>query len=285
MELYNDDCLKVLATIPDESVDCVVTDCPYHIQTGGCTNDAVKIGRYTEGGGYLMATPRKDEHGNKYYKDTKHISLCGILNDSDPKTYTKDGKLFKHNDIQFSEWLPEVYRVLKPGTHCYIMINPRNLKDLWQDAENVGFVFQNLIVWDKGNQTPNKYYMNAYELILMLRKGRARNINNLGTKNILRIPNIVRTKAHPTEKPVELMQVLVENSTNENDIVMDLFMGVGGVGVACKRTKRHFIGIEIDERYFRIAEQRINENEPINEPKIEPIPEPIKTEIFQYSLF
>jgi site-specific DNA-methyltransferase (adenine-specific) len=50
----------------------------------------------------------------------------------------------------------------------------------------------------------------------------------LGTKNILRIPNIVRTKLHPTEKPVELMQVLVENSTNENDIVMDLFMGVGG---------------------------------------------------------
>ena len=90
----------------------------------------------------------------------------------------------------------------------------------------------------------------------------------MGTKNILRIPNIVRTKAHPTEKPVELMQVLVENSTNENDLVMDLFMGVGGVGVACKRTKRHFIGIEIDEKYFRIAEQRINENEPIKEPKI-----------------
>lgn len=55
--------------------------------------------------------------------------------------------------------------------------------------------------------------------------------------------------------------------------------------MACKRTRRHFIGIEIDERYFRIAEQRINGNEPINEPKIEPIPEPIKTEIFQYSLF
>ena len=59
--------------------------------------------------------------------------------------------------------------------------------------------------------------------------------------------------------------------------------------MACKRTRRHFIGIEIDERYFRIAEQRINGNEPINEPEIvqvkEPIPEPIKTEIFQYSLF
>ena len=228
MKLYNEDCLKILKDIESESIDCVVTDCPYHIVGGGCSNDAVKIGRYTEGGGYVMGTPKVDSHGNKYYSNSKHISLCGILNDADAKTYTKEGKLFKHNDIQFKEWLPEVYRVLKPGTHCYIMINPRNLKDLWQDAEDVGFVFQNLIVWDKGNQTPNKYYMNAYELILMLRKGRARNINNLGTKNILRIPNIVRTKAHPTEKPVEFMQVLVENSTNENDLVMDLFMGVGG---------------------------------------------------------
>ena len=279
--LYNEDCLEILKTIESESVDLVVTDCPYHIQTGGCTNDAVKIGRYTEGGGYLMATPRKDEHGNKFYKDTKHISLCGILNDSDPKTYTKDGKLFKHNDIQFSEWLPEVYRVLKPGTHCYIMINPRNLKDLWQDAEDVGFVFQNLLVWDKGNVTPNKYYLNSYELILMLRKGKAKNINNLGSKNILRVPNIIGCKLHPTEKPCELMKILVENSSEVDQVVLDPFMGVGGVGVACKRTKRHFIGIEIDEKYFRIAEQRINENEPINKP----IPAPIKTETFQYSLF
>ena len=232
MKLYNEDCLKILKDIESESIDCVVTDCPYHIVSGGCTNDAVKIAAYPNGvpGGILnKRQPKVDEHGNKYYKEgSKHISLCGILNDANQNTYAKEGKLFKHNDIKFSEWLPEVYRVLKPGTHCYIMINPRNLKCLWQDAEDAGFVFQNLIVWDKGNQTPNKYYMNAYELILMLRKGMARNINNLGTKNILRIPNIVRTKLHPTEKPVELMQVLVENSTNENDLVMDLFMGVGG---------------------------------------------------------
>lgn len=228
MKLYNEDCLKILKDIESESIDCVVTDCPYHIVGSKCSGDAVATEKREIGGGYYMATPKIDEHGNRFYTNTRHVSLCGILNDANGDTYLKDGKLFKHNDIQFSEWLPEVYRVLKPGTHCYIMINPRNLKDLWQDAEDVGFVFQNLIVWDKGNQTPNKYYMNAYELILMLRKGRARNINNLGTKNILRIHNIVRTKSHPTEKPVELMQVLVENSTNENDIVMDLFMGVGG---------------------------------------------------------
>lgn len=249
MKLYNEDCLEVLKTMPDKSIDLVVTDCPYHIVSGGCTKDPVKIGRYTE--------VRKDSHGNKYYKETKHVSLCGILNDADPATYTKQGKLFKHNDIKFSDWLPEIYRVLKDGTHCYIMINPRNLKDLQTDAENAGFIFQQLIVWDKGNQTPNKFYLNAYELILMLRKGKAKKINNMGTKNILRVPNILLTKKHPTEKPSSLMRILVENSSQPGEIVLDPFMGVGGVGVACMETGRNFIGIEIDEQYYNIARERI----------------------------
>ena len=214
--------------IPNKSIDLVITDCPYHIVQGGCTNDAVKIGRYT-------ATNNNAE-------------------------MTKRGKLFEHNDIEFSEWLPDVYRVLKDGTHCYIMINPRNIKELQQCAEDVGFVFQNILVWDKGNCTPNRYYLNSYELILMLRKGKARNINNMGTKNILRIPNITRKKLHPTEKPVGLFDVLISNSSSENEVVLDPFMGVGGAGISAKNLDRDFIGIELDENYFEIAKTRILTN-------------------------
>ena len=256
VELYNDDCMKVLRGIPDESIDLVVTDCPYHIVSGGCSNDAVKIREQALCGGMLRRF-RKDDHGNTFFTDTNHVSWPGVMNDADPTTYTKQGKLFKHNDIKFSEWLPEVYRVLKQDTHCYVMINARNLKDLQQDAENAGFIFQQLLVWDKGNNVPNRYYMNSFELILMLRKGRAKNINNMGSSNILRVPNIVRVKKHPTEKPVDLMKVLVENSSNEGDTVLEPFMGAGSTGVACKELNRDFIGIEIDERYFRIAEERI----------------------------
>lgn len=239
--IYNADCLDVLKTMEGESVDCVVTDCPYHIVSGGCTNDAVKIGRYREAGGVL---------NHKQYEATALSEERAIHN-------TRKGKIFEHNDIEFDDWLPEIYRVLKDKAHCYIMINPRNLKELWGGAEKAGFTFQNLLVWDKGNTTPNKYYMNAYELILMLRKGGAKNINNMGTKNILRIPNITRVKKHPTEKPVELMKVLIENSTNENDVVVDPFMGAGATGVACNELNREFIGVEIDEKYFRIAQERI----------------------------
>lgn len=225
--LFNKDCLDVLKCIDDETIDLVVTDCPYHIISGGCTNNAVKIGQYTE------------ENNNELFD-------C-----------TKQGKLFKHNDIEFKDWLPDIYRVLKQDTHCYIMINPRNLKELQQEAENVGFEFQNLIVWNKGNTLPNRYYLNSYELILMLRKGKAKNINNMGTKNILDVPNIKKNKLHPTEKPVDLMKILIENSSNENDIVLEPFMGVGATCLACEETKRRYIGIELDENYFNIAKNRL----------------------------
>lgn len=257
IELYNADCLEILKTIPDESIDLVVTDCPYHIVSGGVTNDALKIAVTRETGGILQKR-RKDAHGNIYYGDNNHVSLVGFLDDN-RNLYTKQGKIFKHNDIKFEEWLPEIYRVLKESTHCYIMINARNLKELQQKAEDVGFIFQNILIWDKGNLTPNKYYMQAYEMILMLRKGRAKNINNMGSSNILRIPNIIRNKAHPTEKPAELMQVMIENSTNEGDTVLDPFMGVGGAGVACVETARQFIGIEIDEEYYDIAKERLRQ--------------------------
>lgn len=257
MKLYNEDCLEVLKRIPDESIDLVVTDCPYHIVSGGCSNEAVMIGKYQQTGGILKKV-RKDSHGNSFYTDSKHVSLTGIFDDALQTTYVKQGKLFKHNEIKFSEWLPEVYRVLKQNTHCYIMINPRNLKELQQAAEDSGFKFQQLIVWDKGNSVPNKYYLNSFELVLMLRKGKAKNINNLGTKNILRVPNIFRGRQHPTEKPVELMQILIENSTQEGDTVLDPFMGVGGAGIASLQAGRDFIGIEIDEKYYKIAESRMS---------------------------
>lgn len=165
--------------------------------------------------------------------------------------------MFDYNNIKFSQWLPEVYRILKPQTHAYIFTNARNLKELWNSAENVGFKFQQLIVWDKGNCTPTQYYLNSYELILMLRKGNAKYINNLGTKNILNVPNIIGNKQHPTEKPVELIKILIENSSNVNDVVLDCFTGSGATAVACLEINRKFIGCEIDNKYFKIAKNRI----------------------------
>lgn len=65
---------------------------------------------------------------------------------------------------------------------------------------------------------------------------------------------------HDTEKPVELMKILIDNSSKENDIVIDPFMGIGSTGVAAKELNRRFVGIEIDETYFNIAKKRIKTN-------------------------
>lgn len=134
------------------------------------------------------------------------------------------------------------------------------MKDLQIEAEKTGFKFQNILIWNKGNATPNRYYLNSYEMILMLRKGNAKNINNMGTKNILDIKNIIGNKTHPTEKPVALNKILIENSSNENDTILDPFMGTGSCGIACMNLNRNFIGFEIDEKYFNIAKERIYNN-------------------------
>lgn len=93
----------------------------------------------------------------------------------------------------------------------------------------------------------------------MLRKGNAKDINNMGTKNILRIPNIMGNKKHPTEKPSSLMGILVTNSSNAGDVVLDPFMGAGSTGVASIESGRKFIGCEIDKNYYDIATERIQE--------------------------
>ena len=209
VKLIQGDCLELMKGIPDNSIDMVVTDPPYRLVGGGCTNKTKKDGIF----------------------DRENVS---------------SGK-------------PEVYRVLKPGTHCYIFINGRNLKGLQEAAEKAGFQFQNLLAWRKQNKTANRYYMNQLEFTLLLRKGKARTINNRGTSNCLDVPNIIGTKNHPTEKPVELMQILVENSSQPGETVLDPFMGTGATGVVCAATGRKFIGIELDQGYFEIAKRRMGQ--------------------------
>ena len=213
------DCLEVMRNLPDKSIDLVVTDCPYKTVKGGCTNKAVK--------------------------------LTGATNEN-----LKKGAVFNNNTIKFKEWLPETYRVLKDNTHCYIMVNDRNLKDLIVEAENVGFKLLNILVWKKTRHTPNRYYLKNCEFIVFLRKGKAKNINNMGTFSVIEVPN-VEHKQHPSEKPINLMKILIENSSNENDLVLDMFMGSGSTGVACMNTNRRFIGFELDPQYFEVARKRL----------------------------
>ena len=198
-KVYNDDCMEVFKMIDNESIDCVVTDCPYHI-----TAWWVKIVDEWNECSWVLAKRVVSDGTNCSNKRLKK-------NEYDIPSAVKWWKMFEHNDIEFKDWLPETYRVLKQGTHCYIMINGRNLKDLQVECEKVWFMYQNLLVRDKWNVTPNKYYMQWAEFILMLRKWAARNINNMGSTNIMSIRNKIWNKLHPTEKPTDLMSIFINN--------------------------------------------------------------------------
>lgn len=131
---------------------------------------------------------------------------------------------------------------------------------MMEEAIKAGFKIHNLLVWEKNNATPSRWYMKNAEFTLFLRKGKAKRINNVGSKMVHRFNNILGNKDHPTEKPVELMKFYIENSSNMGDVVLDPFMGAGSTGIACMECHRNFIGIEIDGRYFDTARNRINDS-------------------------
>lgn len=210
--------LKMIKDIPTKSVDLVVTDPPYKVISGG--------------------------------KPRKKGQPSGMLSKN-------DGKIFKHNDIKPEIWIPEIYRVLKEGTHCYIMTNTINLEKYLKICREIGFGLHNVLCWEKNNVTPSRWYMKNCEFTLFLRKGKAKTINNVGSKMIHQFNNIIGNKTHPCEKPVELMRFYIANSSNEGDIVFDPFCGTGSTLVAAKELHRRWLGCEIDDEYYKIAIKRV----------------------------
>ncbi len=224
-KIHNTDFRLFIKSIIDGSIDLIVTDPPYKMTSRGATGTT---------GGMLK------------------------------KKIVNSGSVFQHNDIKPEEYIPEFYRVLKADAHCYIMTNHVNLQDILNVAIESGFKFVKSLIWDKGNKIMGTYYMSQFEYILFFRKGADKKINNCGTSDILRVPNKKMCNSdeggnlHDTEKPIQLMKILIENSSDVGDLVFEPFAGIGSTILACIETDRNYIGCEIDEKYFNIIHQRIN---------------------------
>lgn len=236
VNIFNDDCLNIIKKIPNESIDLIATDPPYPTTSRGSAGNS---------GGMFQ------------------------------KEINKKGIVFTHNNTDCSEYASEFYRILKDGSHCYVMTNHVNLihmlnaftdlrtdKEKEQGLKTYGFHFIKSLIWDKGNKIMGQYYMSQFEYILFFRKGKGVKINNCGTSDILSIPNKKKkdtsgNNLHDTEKPVELMKILIENSSDKGQVVLDPFMGIGSTGIACIKADRKFIGIELDPHYFEIAKKEM----------------------------
>ncbi|TMS41325.1 MAG: site-specific DNA-methyltransferase [Methanobacterium sp.] len=147
--------------------------------------------------------------------------------------------------------IPELYRVLKPNTALYIFCSWKTV-DFFKPQIERYFKIKNLIIFDKQNWTAGDLkaaYGNQYEMIIYANKGR-RPFNGKRIPDIWSFPRVAGKKQlHQNQKPVDLMEQIIEKSSNAGDIVLDPFIGSGTTAVACQNTGRNYLGFEINEEY------------------------------------
>lgn len=216
--LYNGDCLEIMKQIPDNSIDLVLTDPPYGID---------------------FLSNRTDNHRK-------------IENDK-----------YEDFSVLYPKWLSEFKRVLTDTGCCCCGGGGKTpvSQEFTLEAIKQGFYLIQTVIWDKGTIGLGWHYRPSYETIVVLSKSKDKYnwfTDRKDISNIVRIGNIIPQKGdHPTPKPLALMMHFLLLHSKKNDLVLDCFMGSGTTGVACEKLKRKFIGIEIDEKYYKIAQDRI----------------------------
>lgn len=237
--LYKGDCLVEMNKIPDKSVDMILCDLPYG--TTACKWDVI------------IPFDKLWEQYNRVIKDNGAIVLFGsepfssVLRCSNLKNYKYD-------------W---IWNKKKAGNFLLGKIQPMKIH------ENIS-IFGNGKINYYPIKTPQKP-----------RKGRATKYSDNFSHNfelkeftycdkypisIQEFSNCDnKNKVHPTQKPTSLLEYLIKTYTKENETVLDNCMGSGSTGVACINTNRNFIGIELDDKYFKIAKERIKKQEHIRQ--------------------
>ncbi|WP_341023726.1 site-specific DNA-methyltransferase [Brevundimonas diminuta] len=239
------DCIEVLKGLPDKSVDMVFADPPYNLQLGG---DLLR-------------------------PDNSKVDAV----DDDWDKFDS----FAAYDAFTRAWLGECRRVLKDEGSLWVIGSYHNIFRLGSAMQDLGFWVLNDIIWRKSNPMPNfkgTRFTNAHETLIWAAKSRDQkrytfNYDALKAFNEdtqmrsdwtlalctggERLKDENGDKAHPTQKPEALLHRVLLSASRVGDVVLDPFFGTGTTGAAAKRLGRHFIGIERDETYAKLAEQRI----------------------------
>lgn len=217
------DCLELLKQIPDKSIDLIVTDPPYVIAT-----------------------------------------KCAGLYKQQDKQYIKELEDIK--DGFSTQILDEMCRVMKK-INIYLFCSQKQIIPLLDYFVKVKKCNYNLLCWHKTNPLPacgNKYLTDT-EYILFFREKGVKIYGDFNSKFTYYVTPLnqkdKKLYKHPTIKPLDIIENLIENSTLEGDIVLDPFIGSGTTAVACVNKNRHYIGFELSPEYFDIACKRLDEVE------------------------
>ena len=168
------------------------------------------------------------------------------------------------NDTNFDlikDIMPLLFELLNDGGAVYMFCNANHIDYFKQQIEQ-HFKLKNILIWIKNNWSAGDLkgaYAKQTEFILFANKGRHL-LNGARDTDILYYNRVVgNMQLHQNQKPVDLLTFLINKSSKPNDTILDCFMGSGSTGVACIETNRNFIGIELEPKYYEIAEKRISE--------------------------
>jgi len=249
--LLQGDCIAILRTLPDASVDMVFADPPYNLQLGGDL--------FRPEGGRVDAVDNEWDQFDSY---GAYDAFC-------------------------REWLAECRRILKPNGTIWVIGSYHNIFRVGALMQDQGFWILNDIVWRKANPMPNfkgTRFTNAHETMIWASQGEKakytfnyRAMKTLNDEIQMRSDWVLPicsgqerlkrggTKAHPTQKPEALLYRVLLSCTQPGDVVLDPFFGTGTTGAIAKRLGRRWIGIEREDSYVEVARERIAAEMPLDE--------------------
>lgn len=165
---------------------------------------------------------------------------------------------------RFPELFAEAYRALRPNSHLYLFCDQETMFVVKPMAEAAGFRFWKPLVWDKMKIGMGYHYRARYEFVLFFEKGK-RKLNNLGVADVIAAPRVFR--GYPTEKPFEVAQILITQSTEPGALVADPFSGSASTGFAALKNGRHFAGCDTSSHALDWGRKRL---EPIGQEVVGP---------------
>lgn len=235
MRLYNGNCVEIIQQIDTTSVDLIITDPPYN------------LGNFMKNRDTNLVKMRENFFGAAGWDDLD----------------------FENWEKSMDSFFRESARVIKKGGSMIVFMAVIKVETLIRLAEKNGFYYKTTGVWHKLNPMPrnmNLHFVNSTEAwVYFTYQKRTGTFNNDGRvlhdfiETSVTPASEKRYGKHPTQKPEQLMDHFIRVLSNENDTIMDPFMGSGTTGVVAKRRNRNFIGIELDESYFKAASKRIEE--------------------------
>lgn len=221
-KIFNEDCLQTLAGMQDDSIDCVITDPPY---SG------------------LLAKSRSG-NGGRFDQSEHHIEF----DDMSERAFL----------LFIKPIFRELYRVMKLGSHLYCFTDWKQLRNMADCLELASLKLVNIVCWDKGHFGTGAGYRSQSEYLLVFSKGLPNIFNLKNVGNVIKVKRAADA-IHPHQKPTDLLKILIENSTKENDLIYDPFAGSGSTLLTAKSMNRNFVGSELSKDYVEQIQARLHD--------------------------